>query len=481
VQQAVTDAQAGGPSRAELRAEGQRLRQENQQLWQALEAALDFGAAQQQRFTATAAALGLSLNQTRALLARVLPAASCPSRATLGRWVEAAARRAGPVLARLDAACRPLVQELCLDEIFCHRRPVLMAVEPHSLAWVLGQRGPDRSGATWQAALAAWPQLRYATSDDGTGLHVGLEGVRQQRCQAGNDLPLEVGLDVFHTQREGAGALRREWSVAEAAWAEAERADRELARTARRGQDRRGGAQRARRAWQRAEAALAVACRREAAWQRAERALQLFRPDGRLSDRAGAEAELRAAAAELDGPRWAKVRRMLLDPRGLNFLDRLHRELAAAEPRAELRAALVALWRQRHATQPGCGPRPGGGTGGVTAAVRALVCGRLAPDWHGAYRRVARVLSRVVRASSVVECLNSVVRMHQARHRTLSQPLLDLKRLYWNCREFAEGKREGQCPYEHLGLALPTYDWWELLYTEPQDLQAKVSTANVAA
>src|SRR5262245_52392799 len=94
VQQAVTDAQAGGPARAQLLAEGQRLRQENQQLWQALEAAPDFGEPQQQRFTATAAALGLSLNQTRTLLARVLPAAACPSRATLGRWVDAAARRA---------------------------------------------------------------------------------------------------------------------------------------------------------------------------------------------------------------------------------------------------------------------------------------------------------------------------------------------------------------------------------------------------
>jgi hypothetical protein len=97
--------------------------------------------------------------------------------------------------------------------------------------------------------------------------------------------------------------------------------------------------------------------------------------------------------------------------------------------------------------------------------VRELVCGLAEAAWHGAYRRVARVLGRVVRASSVVECLNSVVRMHQARHRTLSQPLLDLKRLYWNCREFTEGKRRQHCPYQQLGLQLPTYDWWRLLHS----------------
>ena len=94
---------------------------------------------------------------------------------------------------------------------------------------------------------------------------------------------------------------------------------------------------------------------------------------------------------------------------------------------------------------------------------------------------MARVLERVVRASSVVECMNSVLRMHQARHRGVSQGLLDLKRLYWNCRAFAEGKRRGQCPYAHLGLSLPTFDWWQLLHTEVQQVKEKVSTVKQAA
>jgi hypothetical protein len=70
----------------------------------------------------------------------------------------------------------------------------------------------------------------------------------------------------------------------------------------------------------------------------------------------------------------------------------------------------------------------------VKPLVQAVICQGLAADWREGYRRVARVLSRTVRASSVVECMNSVVRMHQARHRTLSQPLLDIKRLYWTPR-----------------------------------------------
>jgi hypothetical protein len=44
--------------------------------------------------------------------------------------------------------------------------------------------------------------------------------------------------------------------------------------------------------------------------------------------------------------------------------------------------------------------------------------------------------------------------------------MLDLKRLYWNCRVFRGGKRKGRCPYEHLGLKLPSYDFWALLQVQ---------------
>jgi hypothetical protein len=44
--------------------------------------------------------------------------------------------------------------------------------------------------------------------------------------------------------------------------------------------------------------------------------------------------------------------------------------------------------------------------------------------------------------------------------------MLDLKRLYWNTRAFRGGKRKGRCPYEHLGLALPRYNFWGLLQDE---------------
>jgi hypothetical protein len=328
-------------------------------------------------------------------------------------------------------------------------------------------------------------------ADGGTGLQAGLELAYQERQQAGPALPLDVNLDNFHIQQDGQRALRREWQEAERLWAAADEADRAVAQAKRRGHDLRGSTLQARNAWAKAERAYAAAARREAAWRRAVTALALFRLDGRLNDRPWAQAEITAAVQELTGARWAKTCRMLLDPRALTFLDRLHEELAAAEPRAQLREAVVAVWRCQQASRSGSGPRPGPHAQ-LTLQVQIMICQRLDASWPEVYQRVARVLGRTVRASSVVACMNSVIRMHQARHRGLTQRLLDLKRLFWNGREFAEGKRKDQCPYAHLGLDLPTYQAWELLqidpaelaqrlHVDPVELTEEVSTTEIAA
>ena len=107
-------------------------------------------------------------------------------------------------------------------------------------------------------------------------------------------------------------------------------------------------------------------------------------------------------------------------------------------------------------------------------------CQRLCPDWTQADVRVGDMVTRTVRASSTVECRNSVLRMHQARQRHVSQEMLDLKRVFWNGRPFTHGKRRGACPYQLLGLSLPTYDWWALLQMEPEELRQKLSTQEVA-
>ncbi len=70
-----------------------------------------------------------------------------------------------------------------------------------------------------------------------------------------------------------------------------------------------------------------------------------------------------------------------------------------------------------------------------------------------------------------------VLRMQQSRHKTMSQPMLNLKRLYWNCHEFGSGPRKGISPYRRLGLKLPTFDFWTLLQADPAELTQELSAS----
>ena len=94
-------------------------------------------------------------------------------------------------------------------------------------------------------------------------------------------------------------------------------------------------------------------------------------------------------------------------------------------------------------------------------------------------KAVRHIFRNTWRASSLVEGINSVLRMHQARHRKLTQGLLDWKRLYWNCHTFRTGRRKGKSPYERLGLKLPEgMDWWERTKMTPEQLRNALSASN---
>src|ERR1700730_16151321 len=227
VQAAVLDAHDGGPTRAALIAENQRLAQENAQLWDWLAQTSEFPASKQHEFVVTATAMGLSLNQALVLLALILGMQACASRSTLHRWPDRAGVPAGGVLKLLDTRCRALVLVGCLDEIFFHGHPVLVGVEPASMAWFLGRKADDRTGTTWAEALRDWDALSFATADAGKGLQAGIAAVQRERQEDGKP-SLESGLDVFHTTYEARRVLRLTWNRVERLWEQAEAASRRV-------------------------------------------------------------------------------------------------------------------------------------------------------------------------------------------------------------------------------------------------------------
>jgi hypothetical protein len=142
------------------------------------------------------------------------------------------------------------VLTLCLDEIFFHQEPVLVAVEPHSLAWVAGQRGPDRTGDRWYQLLRQWPGVARVVSDAGTGLARGIKLLNEARAAAPEPgqapvEPVQVGLEVFHTEREMQRVVSRRWAQVEKLLDTAAQADQQVVHAKQRGLDARGAKRRA--------------------------------------------------------------------------------------------------------------------------------------------------------------------------------------------------------------------------------------------
>jgi hypothetical protein len=124
------------------------LSRKNAQIWDWLFQTIEIPLAEQQEFAVTAMAMGLSLSQIRALLAIVQGANASPSRSMIHRRVQAAGKAAGDVHKQLDRSCKALVLVGCLDEIFFHRRPVPVGIEPHSMVWFLGKESVDHHSST---------------------------------------------------------------------------------------------------------------------------------------------------------------------------------------------------------------------------------------------------------------------------------------------------------------------------------------------
>jgi hypothetical protein len=343
-----------------------------------------------------------------------------------------------------------------------------MVVEPERLCWLTGRLVKARDGVTGAEEFARFPALRAVVRDDGTGLGKGVQ-LECARRRAANLPDLDDTLDVFHTLREGGRALRTTWGAAGRALERADAAQKGLDRLGRQGRSRQGHGAPTNRLWRQAERTWDQATAAEMAWKHARSAFEFFTPEGRLNDRAQAEAVVAAALPHLSSAAWAKTRRLLLRRESFTFLDQVQERLTGLEMAPDVLSALLDLeglrrqpWRRSAATR-------------AWALARAVQLTKACPDWPDEARRVGAVLRGVWRASSLVECVNSVARMQQARHRVMTQGLLDLKRLYWNLRRFRIGRRKDQTPYGLLGMKLPDLSFWELLKLTPDELREQLS------
>jgi hypothetical protein len=461
----------------ELREQLRQSQQQRAELEARLAQAVVIDAQKQGEVACVGQARGVTLRACRELLEVLLPGQSL-SVAELGRRTQAAGKKAGELLAVLDELARQNVREAAADEIYV-KDPVLMVVEPESLCWLSGRLSDTVSGEAWSQEFTQLPNLEQVMRDGGTGLEKGVALVNEQRQTEGKSLLTDQG-DHFHALRHGGAGMNKAQRQASKALAQAEAAQKELDECARQGQSRAGIATRVRHAWKKAEEAMDTWQERERLWQKTKQALQLFTPDGALNTRQQAEAVLAETLPQLPDSDFAKAKRQLQKPEMLNYLDRVQEKIAALPFAEEVTQAAVRQEALRRRPEALRAETP------KAAALRGvlLMCAVVlhkADEGLQAAAAVKDLFRRAYRASSLVECINSVLRMHQAGHRRMTQGLLDLKRLYWNCHRFQAGRRRRTSPYERLGVPWPPgLPWWEVLKLTPEQLRDKLSTANMA-
>jgi hypothetical protein len=451
----------------------QEIEQRNAALAKQLSRAVVLDKEKQKEFASVAQAVGVGLPTCQILL-EVLLGKRAPKVSTLGRWTKAAGEKAGELLAVLDEFTCDKVKQAVADEIYT-KKPVLMVLEPESLCWVSGRLVSGASGAEWTKELGKLPNLEQVTRDAGAGLSKGVADLNQQRAAQGLT-PAADQLDHFHTAREGGRIVGRAKRRASGALTAVDKAEAAQARRRRHGQSTQGTHNRVRACWAKANKAMDgwQAC--DQAWQKAKEAVQLVTPQGELNTRARAEAELAATLPALPDAEFGKAKRLLQQPQTLTFLDEVHRKLQALPVPAEIRDAAIQQETLRRR------PELLEGDSAQAAVVRgllmicAVILAKAGAVGQQAIDGVRLIFRNTWRASSLVECLNSALRMQQARHRKMTQGLLDLKRLYWNTHTFRTGRRRHTSPYRRLGLPWPEgLRWWDLLKWTPEQLREKLS------
>ena len=365
----------------------------------------------------------------------------------------------GYIAQRLTAYARALPQEtvsgapivfLLCDEIFTLGQPILLTVEPRSLAILKSELGDNREAETWKKhweALADAGLIAHPTvvADQGAGLVKGcaLMGLRHHP-------------DLFHLLRPLAmfGERFYRQALAAIAW-EYERGGLEIGRSEPVIHKRMASYEAAKAAADEKISRYDHFCY---LWAELRKALELFNSEGRIPEGASRQAEIGAIvelmrelgceqlnqalssfASGLEGY-WSYYRRA----------EDVYQGLTQRYPRAVVEVCACGWQLKRQSTNSkdyGMRKRLA-----QEAAFYDDYAGSLLPERVEVIRKeVEETLDAEVRSSSLVENINSALRPLLATCRgQVDQAMLELFAYVHNHRRFVRGKRAGKAPIEIL-------------------------------
>jgi len=370
-------------------------------------------------------------------------------------WVNAELARQEAAAARVNSQWTPAVGEgLSGDEIYSNGVPNLMVIGNDSLYIYALTRQPSCDGETWGCVLLTVPDCPQFASDAGKGLAAGADLAQLPQHQ----------VDWDHLLRPLWGQAARLEDRAYAALQAVE--DRaalfEQAHTPKRLEHHWA-------AWEHLDAEAQAHLQRADAFQALARQVDaefalIDLATGQLRDPVAGAERLRGVGHQLQA--WSGAIYQKLSSYLINLADQLFsyqpvlsRALAPLVERwgTPVLHALSRLWQieaeDRRRPLP-LAERTARQVQWEHSLDEASVSLSLEPLGY-AWDAVTQVLGRAWRGSSLVECVNSLLRPRLNSRKQTDQGCLELFRFLHNVRPFQRGKRAGHSPAQLVGLEVP--------------------------
>lgn len=364
------------------------------------------------------------------------------------------------------------------DEIFAIHTPILVTIDARSTAILNIELAADRSAETWKAHFEALANHHFVSlgmaSDRGLGLVAGY--------QAACDMALWVA-DYFHEfqdlfallyqlERKAYAAMNKEYDAARTfAYAKSEaNLHKRL--------------QQYETAHDACEQAITLYDQLDVLLHLLREALHVCSPHGKLRTQENVRSEL-MLLFDMIGALDCTAITPILKPIGKHIDDLLvpfqHVEAIAAERRAvvphDALDFLVLAWHQNHLSYQS-GAKQKRYHQRERACCLACADGLLGDAFDTLNVLVFDKLDSIVRASSLVEMVNSLIRpsLNSCKGQ-ITPETLNLIMFYHNHRRYKSGKRQGKAPIELLTGKPLQAPWWELLLQQVKTKQGVTSGA----
>jgi len=422
------------------------------------------------------------------LLLRLEAACSIPSLSSILKRLEYQPNSVGYLSESLQAYGRAVPSTLSMpqqtvvvylsDEVFAIRRPILVTIEAHSTAILKIELASDRSAETWQAHFADLGAHRFHSigmaSDRGVGLTAGYRAACQEGfwvCDQFHEFH-----DLFHRchqlQRKAYGAIGKEIEAAEK-FAHA-KSEANL-------QKRLKQYEQARQA---CEQAMARYDQLDLLLHLLSETLHFCSDSGRLRTVEAVRADVSVILSlmqEIDDEKLPKLLTPIRSHRDdicvpFRQVESMHAELLEFIPQPIIDAFVLA-WHHDHLSYQSHGKKK---------HYHRRECeywldfseAFLDEQFDGSKLLVFEKLDAIVKASSLVEMVNSLIRPYlNSSKGQITQETLNLIMFYHNHRRYKGGKRQGKAPIELLTGEVLEADWVDLLIQHKQETSPDTTIA----